>query len=154
TLHVTTDQVFSALSTYLGSSYVNQFNKFGRVFQVYTQADPAFRVTERDIANMMVRNSNGDMIPIGTIAKITPTTGPSLISLYNLYPSATVVGLPAQGYSSGQSLNLMEEIADKSLPPGTGYEWTAMSYQDKAVSNQIYWVFGLAMLLVYLVLAG
>jgi len=154
TLHVTTDQVFSALSTYLGSSYVNQFNKFGRVFQVYTQADPAFRVTERDIANMMVRNSNGDMIPIGTVAKITPATGPSLISLYNLYPSSTVIGLPAQGYSSGQSLKLMEEIADKTLPPGTGYEWTAMSYQEKAVSNQIYWVFGLAMLLVYLVLAG
>ncbi|MBR0836819.1 multidrug efflux RND transporter permease subunit [Bradyrhizobium manausense] len=154
TLHVTTDQVFAALSTYLGSSYVNQFNKFGRVFQVYTQADPAFRVTERDIANMMVRNSNGDMIPIGTVATITPATGPSLISLYNLYPSSTVIGLPAQGYSSGQSLKLMEDIADKTLPPGTGYEWTAMSYQEKAVSNQIYWVFGLAMLLVYLVLAG
>jgi HAE1 family hydrophobic/amphiphilic exporter-1 len=154
TLHVTTDQVFSALSTYLGSSYVNQFNKFGRVFQVYTQADSGFRLTERDIANMMVRNQNGDMIPIGTVAKITPAVGPSLISLYNLYPSSTIVGLPAQGYSSGQSLSLMEQIADKTLPPGTGYEWTAMSYQEKAVSNQIYYTFGLAMLLVYLVLAG
>jgi HAE1 family hydrophobic/amphiphilic exporter-1 len=154
TLHVTTDQVFSALSSYLGSSYVNQFNKFGRVFQVYTQADSQFRLTERDIANMMVRNQNGDMIPIGTVAKITPAVGPSLISLYNLYPSSTIVGLPAQGYSSGQSLNLMEQVADKTLPPGTGYEWTAMSYQEKAVSNQIYYTFGLAMLLVYLVLAG
>ena len=154
TLHVTTDSVFSALASYMGSSYVNQFNKFGRVFQVYTQADSQFRLTTRDIANMMVRNQNGDMIPIGTLAKITPAVGPSLISLYNLYPSATVVGLPAQGYSSGQSLNLMEQIADKTLPHGTGFEWTAMSYQEKAVSNQIYYVFGLAMLLVYLVLAG
>jgi hydrophobic/amphiphilic exporter-1 (mainly G- bacteria), HAE1 family len=154
TLHVTTDQVFSTLASYLGSSYVNQFNKFGRVFQVYAQADSQFRLTTRDIANMMVRNQNGDMIPIGTVAKITPSVGPSLISLYNLYPSATIVGLPAQGYSSGQSLNLMEQIADKTLPPGTGYEWTAMSYQEKAVSSQIYYVFGLAMLLVYLVLAG
>jgi HAE1 family hydrophobic/amphiphilic exporter-1 len=154
TLHVTTDQVFSALSGYLGSSYVNQFNKFGRVFQVYTQADSQYRVNLRDIANMTVRNQNGDMIPIGTLAKITPAVGPSLISLYNLYPSATVVGLPAQGYSSGQALGLMEQIGDKTLPPGTGYEWTAMSYQEKAVSNQIYYVFGLAMLLVYLVLAG
>ena len=92
--------------------------------------------------------------PIGTLARITPSVGPSLISLYNLYPSATIVGLPAQGYSSGQSLSLMEQIGDKTLPPGTGYEWTAMSYQEKAVSNQIYYVFGLAMLLVYLVLAG
>jgi HAE1 family hydrophobic/amphiphilic exporter-1 len=154
TMQVTTDQVFSALSTYLGSSYVNQFNKFGRVFQVYTQADSQFRLTTRDIANMRVRNQNGDMVPIGTVAKITPAVGPSLISLYNLYPSATIVGLPAQGYSSGQSLGLMEQIADKTLPPGTGYEWTAMSYQEKAVSNQIYYAFGLAMLLVYLVLAG
>jgi len=154
TLHVTTDQIFSTLSSYLGSSYVNQFNKFGRVFQVYAQADANFRLTPRDIANMMVRNQNGEMIPIGTVAKITPSVGPSLISLYNLYPSATIVGLPAQGYSSGQSLNLMEQIADKTLPPGAGYEWTAMSYQEKAVSGQIYYVFGLAMLLVYLVLAG
>jgi hydrophobic/amphiphilic exporter-1 (mainly G- bacteria), HAE1 family len=154
TLHVTTDQVFSTLASYLGSSYVNQFNKFGRVFQVYTQADSQFRLTPRDIANMMVRNQNGDMVPIGTVAKITPAVGPSLISLYNLYPSSTIVGLPAQGYSSGQSLQLMEQIADKTLPPGTGYEWTAMSYQEKAVSSQIYYVFGLAMLLVYLVLAG
>jgi HAE1 family hydrophobic/amphiphilic exporter-1 len=154
TLHVTTDQVFSTLASYLGSSYVNQFNKFGRVFQVYAQADAQFRLTPRDIANMMVRNQNGDMIPIGTVAKITPSVGPSLISLYNLYPSSTIVGLPAQGYSSGQSLNLMEQIADKTLPSGAGYEWTAMSYQEKAVSSQIYYVFGLAMLLVYLVLAG
>src|SRR5215470_7490236 len=154
TLKVTTDEVFSTLSSYLGSSYINQFNKFGRVFQVYAQADASSRLTPRDIANMYVRNQNGDMIPIGTVAKITPATGPSLISLYNLYPSATIVGLPAQGYSSGESLQLMEQIADQTLPAGTGYEWTAMSYQEKAVSNQIYWVFGLAMLLVYLVLAG
>ena len=154
TLHVTTDQVFSTLSTYLGSSYVNQFNKFGRVFQVYTQAQPDSRLTLRDIANMTVRNQNGDMIPIGTVANVTPSVGPSLISLYNLYPSSTVVGLPAQGFSSGQSLKLMEQIADKTLPPGTGFEWTAMSYQEKAVTSQIYYVFGLAMLLVYLVLAG
>jgi HAE1 family hydrophobic/amphiphilic exporter-1 len=154
TLHVTTDQIFSTLSSYLGSSYVNQFDKFGHVFQVYVQADSKYRLTLRDIANMTVRNQNGDMIPLGTVANITPAVGPSLISLYNLYPSATIVGLPAQGYSSGQSLGLMEQIAGKTLPAGSGYEWTAMSYQEKAVSGQIYWVFGLAMLLVYLVLAG
>ncbi|MGC1664423.1 MAG: efflux RND transporter permease subunit, partial [Bradyrhizobium sp.] len=154
TLQVTTDQVFSTLASYLGSSYVNQFDKFGHVFQVYAQADAKHRLTLRDIANMTVRNQNGDMIPLGTIANITPTVGPSLISLYNLYPSATIVGLPAQGYSSGQSLSLMEQIANQTLPPGAGYEWTGMSYQEKAVSGQIYYVFGLAMLLVYLVLAG
>ena len=154
TLHVTTDQVFSTLSSYLGASYVNQFNKFGRTFQVYAQADSQFRLTTNDIENLTVRNQQGAMIPLGTIATITPTVGPSLISLYNLYPAATVIGLPAQGYSSGQSMTLIESIADKTLPPGTGYEWTAMSYQEKAVGSQIYYVFGLALLLVYLVLAG
>jgi HAE1 family hydrophobic/amphiphilic exporter-1 len=154
TLHVTTDQVFQTLSSYLGASFVNQFNKFGRTFQVYTQADAQYRLTLRDIGNMMVRNSTGDMIPLGTVAKITPAVGPSLISLYNLYPSSTIIGLPAKGYSSGQSMALMEQIADKTLPPGTGYEWTAMSYQEKAVGGQLYLVFALAMLLVYLVLAG
>ncbi|WP_407168208.1 efflux RND transporter permease subunit [Bradyrhizobium sp. ORS 111] len=154
TLHVTTDQIFSTLSSYLGASYVNQFNKFGRTFQVYAQADATYRLTLRDIENLMVRNSNGDMIPLGTVAKITPSVGPSLISLYNLYPSAAIIGLPAQGYSSGQSMKLMEEIAAKTLPPGTGYEWTAMSYQEKAVGGQLYYVFALALLLVYLVLAG
>src|SRR4051794_20356845 len=154
TLHVTTDQVFSALASYLGSSYVNQFNKFGRTFQIYAQADSQYRLTLRDIENLTVRNQQGEMIPLGTLATITPSVGPSLISLYNLYPAATVIGLPAQGFSSGQSMALMEQIADKTLPPGTGYEWTAMSYQEKVVGNQIYYVFGLAMLLVYLVLAG
>ena len=154
TLHVTTDQIFSTLSSYLGSSFVNQFTKFGRTFQVYAQADAKFRLTSRDIENMMVRNSQGDMVPLGTVASIKPSVGPSLISLYNLYPSATVIGLPATGYSSGQSMALMEEIAGKTLPPGAGYEWTAMSYQEKAVGGQIYWAFGLALLLVYLVLAG
>jgi len=89
TLHVTTDQIFSTLSSYVGASFVNQFTKFGRTFQVYTQADAKYRLSLRDIENLMVRNSNGDMIPLGTVAKITPTVGPSLISLYNLYPSAT-----------------------------------------------------------------
>ncbi len=154
TLQVTTDQIFSTLSSYTGSTYVNQFNKFGRTFQVYTQADAQFRLTLRDIENLMVRNSQGAMIPLGTVAKITPAVGPSLVSLYNLYPSATVIGLPATGYSSGQSMTLMEEIAAKTLPPGTGYEWTAMSYQEKVVGGQIYLAFGLALLLVYLVLAG
>src|SRR6202162_3041784 len=154
TLHVTTDVVFSTLASYLGSSYVNQFNKFGRTFQIYAQADSPFRLSLRDVENLTVRNQQGDMVPLGTLATITPSVGPSLISLYNLYPSATIIGLPAQGYSSGQSMALMEEIAAKTLPPGAGYEWTAMSYQEKAVGGQIYLVFGLAMFVVYLVLAG
>jgi HAE1 family hydrophobic/amphiphilic exporter-1 len=88
------------------------------------------------------------------VVDITPSVGPSLISLYNLYPTASIIGVPATGFSSGQALTLLEQIAAKDLPPGTGYEWTAMSYQEKIVGGQIYPVFALALLLVYLVLAG
>src|SRR5438034_10015867 len=107
-LQVSLDQVFAALAGYLGSTYVNQFNQFGRVFQVYVQADSQSRVRLEDIENMFVRNRDGQMVPLGTLVKITPTVGPSLISLYNLRPSATIIGLPAQGVSSGQALTLME----------------------------------------------
>jgi HAE1 family hydrophobic/amphiphilic exporter-1 len=94
------------------------------------------------------------MIPLGTMVHITPTIGPSLLSLYNLYPASTITGLPATGFSSGEAMALMEQIVAKALPPGMGYEWTAMSYQEKLVGSQIYYIFALAMLLVYLVLAG
>ena len=154
TLLLTTDQVFQTLASYLGSSYVDQFNKFGRVFQIYVQGDARFRMTPDEVLNLKVRNHNGDMIPLSTVLTITPTVGPSLISLYNLYPSATIVGVPAKGFSSGDTMRLMDEIAEKTLPPGVGSSWTALSFQEKLVGGQIYYVFALAMLLVYLVLAG
>jgi hydrophobic/amphiphilic exporter-1 (mainly G- bacteria), HAE1 family len=154
TLQVPIDDVFSTLAAYLGSSYVDQFNKFGRVFQVYVQADSQFRLRPEDVELLPVRNKDGSMIPIGTMVKITPSVGPSLLSLYNLYPAASVQGLPATGFSSGEAMALMEQIAARSLPAGAAYEWTAMSYQEKLVGNQIYYIFALAMLLVYLVLAG
>ena len=154
TLQVSIDDVFSTLVAYLGSSYVDQFNKFGRIFQVYVQADSKFRLRPQDIELLPVRNKQGAMIPLGTMVSITPTVGPSLLSLYNFYPSSTMLGLPATGFSSGEAMTLMEQIAAKASPPGTGYEWTAMSYQEKLVGNQIYYIFALAMLLVYLVLAG
>jgi HAE1 family hydrophobic/amphiphilic exporter-1 len=153
-LGVTTGQVFQALATYVGSSYVGQINKFGLTYQVYAQADAKARVTVADIEALPVRTGNGTMVPLGTIVTITPDTGPALMQLYNLYPSATIIGQPAPGFSSGESLSLMDEIASRVLPPGSAAEWTAMSYQEKAVGNQMYMVFALAILLVYLVLAG
>jgi HAE1 family hydrophobic/amphiphilic exporter-1 len=154
TLRVPVDQVFSTLATYFGSSYLAQFNKFGRVFQVYAQADAQFRLRPRDIENLTVRNQQGEMIPLGTLLNIEPVVGAPLISLYNLYPSASVIGLPAAGFSSGDAIRLMEQNAAETLPRGTGTEWTAMSYQEKIVGNQMYFVFAMALLLVYLVLAG
>jgi len=154
TLHLTVDQVFDALASYLGSSYITQFNKFGRVFQIYAQADAAFRLQPGDIENFAVRNQQRQMVTLGTVITIRPATGPSLISLYNLYPSSTIIGLPASGFSSGEAMSIMEQIAERTLPRGAGYEWSAISYQEKAVGNQIYYTFALALLLVYLVLAG
>ncbi len=101
-----------------------------------------------------MRNRDGNMIPLGTLVKIEPAVGASLISLYNLYPSATIVAVPAASVSTGEAMKLMEEIAARTLPPGVGFEWTAMSYQEKLVGNQMFVVFALALLLVYLVLAG
>jgi HAE1 family hydrophobic/amphiphilic exporter-1 len=124
------------------------------VFQIYVQGDAQFRLRPEDLQNLTVRNKDGNMIPLGTLVKMTPAVGPSLVSLFNLYPSATIIGLPAPGFSSGEVLNLMEEIAHRTLPPGTGFEWSGMSYQEKIVGYQMYFVFGLALLLVYLVLAG
>ena len=153
-LGVTTGQVFQTLATYVGSSYVGQINKFGLTFQVYAQADAKFRLTPAAIEALPVRTGSGQMVPLGTIISITNDTGPALVQLYNLYPSATIVGSPAPGFSSGQALDLMDEIAAADLPPGTAPDWTAMSYQEKAVGNQMFYAFGLAILLVYLVLAG
>ena len=153
-LGVTVDQVFSALAGYLGSSYVNQFTKFGRVFQVFVQADAKFRLNVDEVAQLTVRNNAGSMIPLGTLIDIRPVTGPSLISLYNLYPSATIIGMPARGHSTGETMTLMQDVAAKTLPPRVGYEWSAMSYQEKLVGSQMYLVFAMALLLVYLVLAG
>jgi HAE1 family hydrophobic/amphiphilic exporter-1 len=152
-LQISVGQVFDTISTYLGSSYIAQINKFGRTFQVYVQADGDFRVRERDILALPVRTPGGQMVPLGTLVTIHPSVGPSLISLYNLYPSSSVIGSPAPGFSSGQALGLMDQIG-ATLPPGAGYDWTAMSYQEKQVGGQIYLTFGLGVLLVYLVLAG
>jgi HAE1 family hydrophobic/amphiphilic exporter-1 len=154
TVGVTVDQVFNALGGYLGSAYVNQITKFGRTFQVFVQADSDFRVDIDEVRNLSVRNAAGNMIPLGTLVNITPVIGPSLISLYNLFPSSTVIGMPARGFSSGQAMQLMEQVAEKTFPPRVGFEWTAMSYQEKLVGNQMYLVFAMALLLVYLVLCG
>jgi HAE1 family hydrophobic/amphiphilic exporter-1 len=153
-LGLSVDQVFSTLSGYFGSSFVNQFNRFGRTYQVFVQAESRFRLRPEDVGKLSVRNAGGNMIPLNTLITLKPVDGPALISLYNLYPSATIIGMPAQGHSSGELMTMMEQLAKRTLPPGMAYEWSAMSYQEKIVGNQLYLVFAMALLLVYLVLAG
>jgi HAE1 family hydrophobic/amphiphilic exporter-1 len=154
TLRVSVGDIFDALTAYLGSTYVNQFNKFGRSLQVYVQADSKFRLQPDDLLNLYVRSSDHQMVPIGAVAHLGSTLAPPMITLYNLYPSATIVGQPARGFSSGQALTQMESVAGKTLPNDMSYEWTAMSFQEKLTGNQLYYLFGLSVLLVYLCLAG
>ncbi len=154
TLKVSVGDVFSTLSAYLGSTYINQFNKFGQSFQVYAQADSQFRLKPEDILNLYVRNSDEQMVPISSVAYLNHEVAPPLITLYNLFPAATVVGAPAKGFSSGQSLAAMEKIAKSTLPNDVATEWSGMSYQEKLVGNQLVYIFAISILLVYLVLAG
>lgn len=151
---VSIGDAFSTLQTYLGSTYVNLFNKFGQVFPVYVQAEESSRMTADQVRNYYVRNNTGGMVPLGTLAEIKPTTGPALIPLYNLYPSAAIVGMSGSGYSSGQSIATMEKAASYILPAGLTYEWTSTAYQEKIAGNATYYIFALSLILVYLVLAG
>jgi len=154
TLRVSVGDVFAALTDYVGSTYINQFNKYGLSLQVYAQADSKFRLHPEDLLNLFVRSQDGSMVPIGAVAHLGASVAPALITQYNLYPSSTIVGSPARGFSSGQALDTMEAIAKRILPADVAFEWTAMSYQEKITGNQLYMVFALSLLLVYLVLAG
>ncbi len=154
TLEIPLDGVFGTLQAYLGSAYVNDFNAFGRTWQVRVQADHQFRMEPSDIRQLDVRNAKGEMVPIGTLVKVEQILGPQTIQRYNLYPAASITGQQAPGFSSGQALNLMEQLADTKLPPSMGYEWTAMSYQEKQVGSEALVVFALAIILVFLVLAA
>jgi HAE1 family hydrophobic/amphiphilic exporter-1 len=154
TLRVSAGEVFSTLSSYLGATYVNQFNKFGQVFQVYVQADSQFRLRPDDLLNLYVRSEDNQMVPIGAVAHLGSDVAPSVITLYNLYPASTIIGAPARGVSSGQGLEALEGIAKANLLSDVSYQWTAMSYQEKLTGNQLYYLFGLSVVLVYLCLAG
>jgi len=148
------DSVFAALQTSLGSSYVNDFNKFGRTYQVRVQADQRFRLEPEDIRRIEVRDSQGKMVPLGTMVRVEKRLGPMIIPRYNLYSSASITGGAAPGFSTGQALKLMEQMAEQKLPAEMSAEWTAMSFQEKRVGGQSLYVFGMAVLMVYLVLAA
>jgi HAE1 family hydrophobic/amphiphilic exporter-1 len=154
TLGIPLDDVFDTLQSCLGSVYVNDFNKFGRTYQVKVQADSSFRRTPEDIRRLEVRNSRGQMIPLGTVVSVQEAVGPQLIKRYNMYPSATINGQAAPGHSSGESLQIMENLANARLPRAYGFEWTGMSYQEKATTNQGLLIFALAVIFVYLVLCA
>src|SRR5262249_36127680 len=153
-LQIQPPAVFEALQSYLGSSFVNFFNSFNQVFQVYIQADSRFRLETKDLRNMYVRNQNGEMVPLNTLIDVRRVQGTELVTRYNLYPAAAIFGSAAPGFSSGQALALMEQLAAHTWPQGMAYDWTSTSFQERKVGYQAYLIYALAIILVYLVLAA
>jgi multidrug efflux pump subunit AcrB len=152
-LGVPAARVFETLSVYLGSAYVNDFNLLGRTFRVTAQADAPFRDDVSDIANLKTRSDMGGMVPIGSIATFQDRTGPYRVTRYNLFPAVEVDGETAPGYSTGQSMAEMEQLATR-LPAGFSGEWTDLAFQQKAAGNVAGIAFGMAVVFVFLVLAA
>ncbi|MBL0707595.1 MAG: efflux RND transporter permease subunit [Sulfurimonas sp.] len=153
-LGVNMSDLFTTMQAYLGSIYVNDFTKFGKVFRVFVQADKEFRSSKEDIDKLFVKNFNGDMVPLNALIKVNETIGPQNLTHYNMYRSIQINGAEAPGYSSGDAMEAMQEIATRVLPSSYGFEWSGMSYQEKLAGNaQIYVVF-FVLLVVFLVLAA
>ncbi|MEM7548593.1 MAG: multidrug efflux RND transporter permease subunit [Bacteroidota bacterium] len=153
-LGVPIDEVNSAIEVYLGSAFVNDFNLQGRTFRVTAQADGDYRLTPDDLTRIRVRNDRGQMIPLGTLGTLEDISGPSRVPRYNLFPAIALSGNVSPGYSSGEALDAMEELAAQILPQGAAFEWTEIAYQEKQTGNTAIIAFGLAVLFVFLLLAG
>ncbi|MGE3363336.1 MAG: efflux RND transporter permease subunit [Rhizobiaceae bacterium] len=153
-LNVPISNLFETLSINLGAAYVNDFNTFGRVYQVRAQADQAFRLERDDILKLKVRSASGGLVPLGTLVEIRDVTGPSLVQRYNMYVSVPLQGNAAPGVATGDALNAMEKIATETLPPGTSFDWTELAFQEKQTGNTAVLIFGLCVLFVFLALAA
>ncbi|MFW5490574.1 MAG: efflux RND transporter permease subunit [Desulfovibrio sp.] len=153
-LGIPLDQVFQTFQTYLGGYYVNDFNKYGRTYRVMLQADDQFRAAPSDIDSFYVRANDGSMVPISTLATIRNIKGPEYIRHFNLYSSVEITAVPAPGYSTGQAIEAMKEVADANLPQGMSYQWSGIAFQEIASGGQAGIVFGLALLMVFLVLSA
>jgi hydrophobe/amphiphile efflux-1 (HAE1) family protein len=147
-------ELFATLGVYLGSAYVNDFNRFGRTYQVVAQADGPFRSQIEDIGNLRVRNAAGDMVPLGALVRTRETFGPDRVMHYNSFPTADINGSLAPGVSSGQAVALMERLALETLPQGMGFEWTELTFQQVQEGATLLLVFPLSVLLAFLVLAA
>ena len=154
TLGVPVADAYNALQTFLGGLYINDFNRFSHTWQVLVQAEPAFRANPSGIDRFYVRSTSGDMVPLGTVFSVQPSTGPEVVYRYNRFRAIQLLGGPAPGVSSGRAVDVMEKIASQGLPPGYGYEWTGTTYQEKLSQGHEGIIFGFATVLVFLCLAA
>jgi HAE1 family hydrophobic/amphiphilic exporter-1 len=146
--------VYSTLQTFLGGSYVNDFSRFGRQWRVFLQAEPGVRTSPDDIARFRVKNARGEMVPLSSFTKVRQISGPEYTVRFNMYRSVEIMGTNAPGYSSGDALAALEDVASKTLPPDMGYAWNALSYQEKVASGSTVRVLGLSLVFVFLILAA
>jgi multidrug efflux pump len=146
--------LFETMQIYLGSLYVNDFNRFGRTYQVVAQADAQFRDRPENITRLKTRNANGEMVPLGAVVKVIETHGPDRAMRYNGYPAAEINGGPAPGFSSGQAEALITQLANNTLPKGMTQEWTELTFQRILAGNTAIYIYPLCLLLVFLVLAA
>jgi multidrug efflux pump len=153
-LGVSLNDVFETLQIYLGSSYANDFTRFGRNWQVNIQADATFRVDPSSIGDLKVRNRDGAMVPLSTLVAVRDTTGPAIVNRYNMFPSAEIAGGTAPGVSSGQTISIMETLAGRELPATMSFEWTELTLQQILAGNTAVFVFILGAILVFMVLAA
>ncbi|MET0378775.1 MAG: efflux RND transporter permease subunit, partial [Spongiibacteraceae bacterium] len=154
TLGVSLSEVFSALQTFLGGSYINDFNLYGRTYKVMMQADAAYRATPDDINEFYVRTGSGQMVPLRTVVTMRDIVGPTYTQRYNLFRAITINGRAAPGYSSGEAMAAMERIAERIMPTGYGFEWTGVALQEKQSGGESGRIFALALLFVFLFLAA
>ncbi len=153
-LGIPVDEIFTTMQIYLGSLYVNDFNQFGRTYQVIAQADKPFRSTPEDIAKLQTRNFDGQMVPLGSVVSVEETFGPDTAMRYNAYRSGDLNGNAAPGFSSGEAQAAITKILEETLPPGMAFEWTELTYQQILAGNSAIFIFPLCLLLVFLVLAA
>ncbi|BDG09575.1 efflux RND transporter permease subunit [Anaeromyxobacter paludicola] len=146
--------VYAALQSFLGGSYVNDFTRFGRQWKVYVQAEPEFRRSPDDLKSFYVKAGNGQMVPLSSFVTVRNAAGPEYTVRFNLYRAAEIIGAPAPGYSSGQALAALEDVAGKTLSPGMGYAWNSLSYQEKTAQGGTAKVLGLSLVFVFLILAA
>jgi len=147
-------EVYQTLQAFLGGAYVNQFNRFGRQWKVYLQAEPAYRTSVDKINDFYVRNSKGEMAPLASLVTVKRVSGPEYTNRFNMFRSIQINGSPSRGYSSGEAMAAMEEVAKEVLPSGFGYAWMDMSYQEEKAAGGEAMVFGMSFLFVFLILAA
>ena len=148
------NEIYSALSGYFGKSYVNDFNKYGRVYRVYLQADSEFREKPADIDKIYVKNNAGTMVPLSAVVNISNIVGPYSLTRFNMYPSILINGQAREGVSSGQAISTMEKLSDEVLPKDMGYAWSGSSLQEKESSGQIGPILAMSLVFIYLFLVG